>query len=160
MESNKPKILILYFSFHHKNTEKIAKAMAEVLGADLVEVTKANPEMILNYDLIGFGSGIYAFSHHKSLFEFLKKLNPVQKKAFVFSTSGAPNGVIFHKKLKKELMKKGFEIIGEFNCPGFDTFGPFKIFGGINKGRPNESDIQKAKEFAKKILKKLYARNF
>jgi flavodoxin len=159
MESNKPKILILYFSFHHKNTEKIAKAMAEVLSADLVEVTRANPEMILSYDLIGFGSGIYAFSHHKSLFEFLKKLNPVQKKAFIFSTSGAPNGMIFHKKLKKELIKKGFEIIGEFNCPGFDTFGPFKIGGGINKGRPNENDIQKAKEFAKKILQNLYARN-
>ena len=98
MESNKPKILILYFSFHHKNTEKIAKAMAEVLGADLLEVTKANPEMILNCDLIGFGSGIYAFSHHKALFEFLEKLNLKQKKkAFIFSTSGAPGGINFHK---------------------------------------------------------------
>jgi len=155
MEWKKGRALILYFSFHHKNTEKIAKAMTEILGADLVEVTKANPEMILNYDLIGFGSGIYAFSHHWSLFKFLKKLNPVQKKAFIFSTSGAPNGVIFHKKSKKELVKRGFKIIGEFNCPGFDTFGPFKIVGGINKGRPNESDIQKAKEFAKKILKNL-----
>jgi len=154
MELNKPKILILYFSFHHKNTEKIAKAMAEVLSADLVEVTKANPEIILNYDLVGFGSGIYAFSHHWSLFEFLKKLKPVQKKAFIFSTSGAPKGEIFHQKLKKELTKNGFEIIGEFNCPGFDTFGPFKLFGGINKGRPNEKDIQKAKEFAKNLINK------
>jgi len=150
MELNNKKVLILYFSFHHKNTEKIAKAMAEVLGADLIEVTKADPQMIFNYDLIGFGSGIYAFSHHRSLFKFLKKLNNIQKKkTFIFSTSGAPNGIIFHKKLRKELIKNGFEIIGEFNCPGFDTFDPFKIFGGINKGRPNESDIQKAKEFAK-----------
>ena len=60
--------------------------------------------------------------------------------------------MIFHKKLRKELIKKGFEIIGEFNCPGFDTFGPFKIFDGINKGRPNESDIQKVKEFAKDLI--------
>jgi len=89
MELNNKKVLILYFSFHHKNTEKIAKAMAEVLGADLIEVTKADPQMIFNYDLIGFGSGIYAFSHHKPLFEFLKKLNNIpKKKAFIFSTSG------------------------------------------------------------------------
>jgi flavodoxin len=155
MEWKKGKALILYFSFHHKNTEKIAKAMVEVLGADLVEVTKADPKMILNYDLIGFGSGIYAFSHHKSLFEFLKKLNSVPKKAFVFSTSGVPNGIIFHKKLRKELIKKGFEIVGEFNCPGFDTFGPFKLLGGINKGRPNDADIQKAKEFAENLKIKL-----
>ena len=128
MELNKPKTLILYFSFHHKNTEKIAKAMAEVLEADLIEVTKAKPEMILNYDLTGFGSGIYAFSHHKSLFEFLEKISPIQK---------------------------GFEIIDEFNCLGWDSFGPLKIIGGINKGRPNESDIQKAKEFAKNLINKL-----
>jgi len=155
MESNKPKILILYFSFHHKNTEKIAKAMAEVLGADLLEVTKANPEMILNYDLIGFGSGIYVFSHHKTLFEFLEKLNLKQKKkAFIFSTSGAPGGINFHKKLREKLIEKGFEIVDEFNSLGFDTFGPLKLIGGINKGRPNESDIQKAKEFAKNLISK------
>jgi len=155
MELNKPKTLILYFSFHHKNTEKIAKAMAEVLEADLIEVTKAKPEMILNYDLTGFGSGIYAFSHHKSLFEFLEKISPVQKKAFIFSTSGAPKGIKFHKKLREKLIQKGFEIIDEFNCLGWDSFGPLKIIGGINKGRPNESDIQKAKEFAKNLINKL-----
>jgi len=147
------KVLILYFSFHHKNTEKVARAIAEVLKADLIEITKAEPEVIFNYDLIGFGSGIYALSHHKLIFDFLKKLNKVQKKAFIFSTSGAPKGEIFHKKLKKELIKKGFEIIGEFNCPGFDSFGPFKIFGRINKGRPNELDIQKARELAKNLMK-------
>lgn len=48
------KTLILYFSFHHKNTERIAKAMAEVLNADLVEVTEASPEIVFDYDLIGF----------------------------------------------------------------------------------------------------------
>ena len=153
---NNKKTLILYFSYHHKNTEKIAKAMAEVLNADLIEITKADPEIIFNYDLVGFGSGIYAFSHHKLLFKFLKKLDPVQKKkAFIFSTSGAPGGIRFHKKLRKELIKKGFEIIGEFNCLGRDTFSLLRLFGGINKGRPNELDIQKAKEFAKSLRNKL-----
>jgi len=107
MESCKLKTLILYFSFHHKNTERIAKAMAEVLNADLVEITEASPEIVFDYDLIGFGSGIYAFSHHISLFDFLHKLSDVSgKKAFIFSTCGAPVGIKFHRKLRRELVKK------------------------------------------------------
>jgi len=159
MGSNKngsKKILILYFSFHHQNTEKIAQAMAEVLEADLVKANEAKPEDILNYELIGFGSGIYFWKHHKILFELMEKINLTQnKKAFIFSTSGAPMGTRFHKNLRERLIKKGFEIIGEFNCLGWDTFGPLKLFGGINKGRPTELDIEKAKEFAKNLINKL-----
>jgi flavodoxin len=152
----KPKVLIIYFSFHHKNTEKIAKVMAGVLGAELVEVNKAKPENILNYDLVGFGSGVYMWKHHRFLFDFLKKIDLANgKKCFIFSTSGALGGKRFHKKLKEELIKKGFEIVDEFNCLGWDTFGPLKLIGGINKGRPNDSDIEKAKNFAKKLLEEV-----
>jgi len=59
------------------------------------------------------------------------------------------------KKLRGVLIKKGFEIIGEFNCLELDTFGPLKLIGGIKQERPNESDIQKAKEFAKNLISKL-----
>ncbi len=45
------------------------------------------------------------------------------------------------KKLRGVLIKKGFEIIGEFNCLELDTFGPLKLIGGIKQERPNESDI-------------------
>jgi hypothetical protein len=47
------------------------------------------------------------------------------------------------------LIGKGFTIIGEFSCKGFNTFGPLKLVGGINKGRPNESDLNKAENFAR-----------
>lgn len=149
------KTLIIYFSFHHKNTQKVAKAMAETLKASLVEAPDFKPESISNYDLIGFGSGIYAVKHHKSLFKILKEIKPQkEKRAFIFSTSGAPNKKIQHKKLRKALIKKGFKIIGEFNCLGWDTFGPLKLVGGINKGRPNDIDFEGAKEFAKSLLEK------
>jgi len=148
------KVLIIYSSTHHKNTERIAQAMAEVLGADLVETQNAKAEDILNYDLIGFGSGIYAFRHHQLLFKFIRDLKLVEdKKAFIFSTSGAPNGEKFHKKLHQELIKKGFNIVGEFNCLGWVTVGLLKWIGGINKGRPNEQDIENAKNFAKELMK-------
>jgi hypothetical protein len=49
--------------------------------------------------------------------------------------------------------EKNADIVGEYGCPGFDTFGPFKIVGGIRKGRPNENDIAKAVQFFRGILK-------
>jgi flavodoxin len=150
------KVLIVYSSVHHKNTGKIAQAMAEVLGADLVETENAKAEDILKYDLIGFGSGIYMFKHHKLLFKFVKNLKFVDgKKAFIFSTSGSLNGKKFHKKLRGELIKKGFNIIGEFNCLGWDTFGLLRLIGGVNKGKPDESDIENARNFARELTKKL-----
>jgi len=146
------KILIIYSSFHHQNTKKIAEAMGEELGARVVGMEEAKKENILDYDLIGFGSGIYFWKHHKELLEFVRSLRlDGSKKAFIFSTSGLPFGRVFHWALKKELIKKGFEIVGEFNCLGWDTVGPLKFVGGINRGKPNEKDIQRAKEFAKKL---------
>ena len=32
-------------------------------------------------------------------------------------------------------------------CLGFDTFGPFKLVGGLAKGHPDEAEIEKAVEF-------------
>ncbi len=148
------KTLILYKSIHHKNTEKIAKAIADVLKADIYDIDKVNPEIIKNYDIIGFGSGIYFGKHHKSLFRFLDKISKTNKKAFIFSTAGFPFlKSMFHKELRDKLKNKGFEIVGEFCCKGYHTYGIFKLFGGLNKNHPNEEDIKKAKEFAKNILK-------
>ncbi len=31
----------------------------------------------------------------------------------------------------------------KFGCKGYDAFGPFKLFGGIAKGHPDEDDIKK-----------------
>jgi flavodoxin len=150
------KVLIIYISLHHGNTEKIAKAIAEVLKAKLVKLTEVKPTEVLNYDLIGFGSGIYFGKYHPNLIDFVKQLPSVQnKKAFIFSTSGRQESAFFNrfaKNFKKILVNKGFEILGEFNCLGFDTFGPLKIIGGINKNRPNQNDLAKAKDFAQKLL--------
>ena len=38
-------------------------------------------------------------------------------------------------------------MIGEYECLGFDTFGPFKLVGGLQKGHPTEEEIRKAVEF-------------
>ena len=73
--------------------------------------------------------------------------NIENKKAFVFTTSGQGKAS-YNYYLKQLLREKNFEVVGEFTCKGFDTYGLHKIVGGINKGRPNEDDLKKAKLFA------------
>ena len=145
------KNLIVYESIHHGNTEKIGKAMAECLNAELIKSDDVNVNNLMDYDLIGFGSGIYYGKFHKNILNLIEKLpNLPNKKTFVFSTSGQGK-IEYNNPVEKKLKEKDFKVIGSFACKGYDTFGPFKLIGGISKGRPNNSDIQRAKEFAEKL---------
>ena len=78
---------IIYVSIHHSNTEKVAKTFAKILDADLKKPEQIDPSGLSDFDLIGFGSGIYYGKHHKSLLEFAEKLPPTNKKAFIFSNN-------------------------------------------------------------------------
>ena len=145
--------IIIYISVHHGNTEKVAKVMADILDADLLQMKQVDVSMLEKYDLIGFGSGIYFGKHHESLLAFVDKLPMLRnKKAFIFSTSGLRKIWFIHnfdKSLKEKLQRKGFDIIGEFSCRGFDTSRAAMIIGGINKDRPNARDLQQAEDFAR-----------
>jgi flavodoxin len=149
------KTLIIYISVHHGNTEKVAKVMANILDADLLQLEQADSSTLEQYDLIGFGSGVYFGKHHKSLLDFVDKLPMLpNKKAFIFSTSGLRKIPFMHnfdKLLKEGLQRKGFEIISEFSCRGFDTSKAAMIVGGINKDRPNAEDLRQAEDFARSL---------
>jgi flavodoxin len=148
------KTLIICFSYHHKNTAKIALVFASTLNAEIKTPPEVNPNGLSEYDLIGFGSGIYFGKHHKVLLDLADKLPQVtNKKAFIFSISGRTGNTTskFHKQLREKLQSKGFEIAGEFNCAGLDTYGITKIVGGLNKGRPNKDDIKQAEAFAQSL---------
>jgi len=148
------KTLIVYESPHHGNTEKVAKAIADVLEAKLVKPKELDISAVAEYDLLGFGSGIYIGKHHKDLFGIVDRLpRHENKKAFIFSTSGAGERNIArnHKAMRKKLMGKGFTIVGEFSCRGFSDVGPLKLFRGVNKGRPNDGDLSAAGDFAKRL---------
>jgi flavodoxin len=146
------RILIIYESIHHCNTEKIGKVLAESLGADIVKTKDVNIDTLNEYDLIGFGSGIYKGKFHKNILDFIDKIPTLSnKKTFVFSTSG--QGVTKYNKLVEgKIKEKDSEVVGSFACRGHDTFGSFKLFGGIGKGRPNEIDFEKAKKFAENLI--------
>jgi len=165
------KSLLVLFSYHHHNTEKIANVFAKVLGAQIKAPAQVKPEELKKYDLIGFGSGIYSYKHHQSLLDLADKLPQAKgRKAFIFSTTGSPatfgrqaltEALKQHATLREKLQSKGYTIVDEFICAGFNTNSFLKLFGGINKGRPNAEDLKNAEEFAQKLkqdLKKM--RNF
>lgn len=54
------KSLIIYYSYYNKNTEKIAKILADKTNAEIINLKETNIAVDLDsYDLIGFGSGVY-----------------------------------------------------------------------------------------------------
>jgi flavodoxin len=53
------KSLIVCVSISQGNTRRVADRMAEVLHADVVEPEAVDPDALGDYDLVGFGSGIY-----------------------------------------------------------------------------------------------------
>ncbi len=150
--------LIIYKSVYKGNTKKIARALKEELDCEMKTPEEIKDLKPSEYDLICFGSGIYIRKHHKSLLKFIDNLPDMKKtKAFIFSTSGLPKIPVIHnfnKKIKKKLERKNLKVIGTFNCRGYEE-GPFKLIGGINKGRPNEEDLEKAKEKLRKILDRI-----
>lgn len=140
---------------HHNNTEQIARVMAKTINAELATPDKVKVFELHAYDLIGFGSGIYFGRHHKALVSFVEKLPALNKKVFVFSTSGKGVAGGCHETLKAALQQAKCEVVGEFACKGFDTFGPFKFFGGVNKNHPTEDDFEAAKVFVHSLLDKI-----
>jgi len=161
------KSLIICHSVHHQNTLKIAQVMAEVLNATIKKPSEVKLATIQSYNMIGLGSGIYWGKHHHAILKMAEKFPEVKNlNVFIFSTSGVSNkanfmhhlryGVShFHTFLRRNLNQKGAKIIDEFNCPGFDTAGPYKLIGGISKGHPDKHDLDKARQFAQKIKAKI-----
>lgn len=150
------KALVIYESVHHGNTKKIAEAISEALKARLERVGDARALELQEYGLVGFGSGIFFGRHHRRLLDFVGSLPDERgKAAFLFSTAGTEGAEKYHAALRETVVAKGFRIVGEFSCPGHDTFGPFRLVGGLNKGRPDDRDVAAAVKFAKGIGRKM-----
>jgi flavodoxin len=149
------KSLIIVYSYHHNNTRKVGEVMAKVLDAHVKSPQETSFDELKEYDLIGFGAGIDSGKHYRELLDFADALPQVtDKKAFIFSTSGVTGEkkrTKDHSALREKLQSKGYLIVDEFQCKGFNTNSFLKYFGGINKGRPNEENLKSAEAFAEKL---------
>jgi flavodoxin len=159
-KSQQVKSLVVVFSYHHNNTEKIANACAKVIGATVKTPQQVKPEEIVEYDLVGFGSGIYSATFDPSVLDLADRLPQSRgKKAFLFSTYGAPAFIANrefieknHQQIREKLQAKGYHVIGEFACAGWNTNSFLKYFGGLNKGKPDAEEIRNSEAFARDML--------
>ncbi|MCF3102199.1 flavodoxin family protein [Streptomyces roseoverticillatus] len=145
------KAVIVCTSVSHGNTKRIADVMGQVLEASVVDPDQADMAELSTCDLVGFGSGIFLGKFHPRLRQFVRSLPQVERRgAFVFATSGLPEPRLrpFTRPLVRVLAQKGWEVNDTFSCRGFDTWLPFKLVGGINKGRPGAPDLEAARTFA------------
>lgn len=140
------KTAIVYYSKHHENTKKLLDFLAQKHEITLIDITKNKSPILDNYDRIGFASGIYYSKFQKSLLKCAEENMPENIETFFIYTYGAEKKG-YTKAISDAVRKRSAKILGEFGCFGFNTFGPFKLIGGIAKGRPNNTDLKNALDF-------------
>ena len=141
--------LVLYYS-KTGNTRKVAEAIAAELDARLRTID--DPGDIAAFDLICIGTPVYLFSPAGKVKSFLRRLPRLDgKKVAGFCTMAAIGAKTTFYYMGKIAQEKGAKFIGEFACKASSGiiagFGP-KVW---MKEHPNEEDLWRAKEFAKKL---------
>ena len=139
-ENEYMKATIIYASVHHENTKKVVEAIAGENVVDLIDATKEKERDLSGYDLIGFASGVYYGKFHQTVLNFALANLPANKNAF--------------QSIEEVVKSKQGKVVGKFSCKGYDTFGPFKLIGGIAKGHPDDKDLADAVTFYKGIIQK------
>ncbi|TFG13374.1 MAG: hypothetical protein EU535_05020 [Promethearchaeota archaeon] len=171
------KILIAYHS-GTGNTEKIAKSMKEGLAEEgqdvkMLPAKEVDPSSLKSYDLVLLGSGIYGGAIGKTMKNLMSKVQEYAPKFAFFNTHASPTA--YQKafsRIGKTIEKNNSEVLGEFDCIGENIGIPEEKQKEMlsmlppeqrkkaeehmvkSKGRPNDKDLEKAKEFAKSLLNK------
>lgn len=141
------KTAIIYYSKHHQNTKKLLDAIADKHPeVDLFDITNEPLTGLDGYDRIGFASGIYYSKFQKNLLQFAKECFPEGKPTFFIYTYGTEKKG-YTKAITEAVKPHNAKILGEYGCFGFNTFGPFKLIGGMAKGHPNADEIENAVKF-------------
>ena len=145
------KIAIIYASVHHHNTKKLVEGIAANCKIDLINILTAENIDLSSYNLVGYASGIYMSTFHKSLIMFIEKHNNLPNKAFLMYTSGSGSKK-YANSFKRKLEEKNINVIGIYSCKGYDTYGFWKFLGGIAKGHPSPKDILNGTCFINKLI--------
>ena len=123
------------------NTEKLARAVAEAVGAEALPVSVPVTESV---DILFLGNSYYAFSIDPEVRKFVASLDKALVGKIVnFGSAAMLNST--YKKVKAEADRAGLPM----DPREFHFRGEVK---GVHKGRPNAEDLKAAAAFAKKII--------
>ena len=144
----KTRVKVFYCS-KSGNTRKVAEAIADEMKVEAIEASAMGSGYNMKKcDLIFVGSGNYKSAPGSEMVEFLESLVPADERyAAVFGTSGG-SGRGHLAKMKEILEEKEIKVLDEWCCPGQE-------YELKNKGRPNEEDLEGARDFARKTLGKI-----
>ncbi len=145
------KTLIICGSTHHGNTKKLCDAIAaREKDVTLWEVDREEIPWE-EYGLIGFASGIAFSKFYAGVIRAAESI-PAGKEVFFLYTCGK-NSRDFSAQIAEIVKNRGCTVLGSYGCTGYDTFGPFKLVGGINKGHPDQTDCDEAVKFYQGLKK-------
>lgn len=146
--------IILYASRHHGNTKKLVDAIVEahpeIDTLDVKALGKNEYPDLHAYHLIGVATGIYYSEIDKDMARVLTNVLQPQDKVFGLMTYGGKNKW-YGKDIDGICRMRQAIFMGVYGCPGFDTWGPFKLAGGVQKGHPTAEEIKGAVDFFDKI---------
>ncbi|HHW68589.1 flavodoxin [Defluviitalea raffinosedens] len=143
---------ILFESYHHGNTKKICDAIGQKYGITLIDA-RGPIEDLEKYDLIGLASGVAYGKYYKTITDVIRNKLPHNKNVFFIYTCGNPNKD-YSMQVKEIAAGKNCTILGVYGCKGYDTYGPLKLIGGINKENPTADEINEAIKFFENILRR------
>ena len=144
------KSLIVYASRHHKNTHKLVTGLAQQYSITLYDADSGDDIDFDNFDLIGFASGLDFGKFYPAVTDTAKKL-PQGKTVYALYTCAKDN-LQYGDEIKNIALQAGCGYAGKFGCKGYNTYGPLKLIGGMNKKHPDSEDIKKLCRFYGKIL--------
>lgn len=141
------KTAIVYASTHHENTRKLIDAIKaadpDVVSIDTVKEKTAD---LKQFDRIGIASGIAFGKYYPQILQFLQENLPENKDVFFLHTAGDPRENQ-NTAAKEICTARHCNVLGTYFCKGYDTYGPFKLIGGIAKGHPDASELSGAVAF-------------
>ena len=140
------KTVIIYASTHHKNTYKLVKAISNKHNIDLIDATKQSAADLQSYDVIGFASGIDFGKFYEVVENFARYHLPFKKQVFFLYTC-AMDRKGFTDSIREIAAQKEAVVLGEYGCKGYNTYGPWKVIGGMNKKHPTQEEIASAVTF-------------
>ena len=135
------KIAIRYFTKSKKgNTFKLAQVVSETAGVEALTVKNDLAEEVETLFLV---NAMYAFNIDKEVKEFLKR-NASNIKCII-NVNSAASGASTFKSVKK--------VADKLNIPVSEKeYHTVASWININKGRPNEDDFNRLREFVKELI--------
>lgn len=143
--------VIIYASKHHGNTKKVCDRLAEECQVTLVEASEVSGSFPwADYDLVGFASGIAYKKFYTAVNEAAGQIPSGKRVFFVYTC--AKNDQDFSENIRGIVESRGSECVGSYGCRGFNTYGPLKLIGGMNKKNPTEDELAGAVGFYRSLI--------